>query len=79
MTIVEITGWRVGFNKVACTDIVRAASGLGLVDGKRITDGVLSGNVQRVSVPSAETALRLVHELIEIGAIAAIIEAIEHE
>jgi hypothetical protein len=79
MPIVEITGWRVGFNKVRCTDIVRAASGLGLVDGKRVTDGVLSGDVQHVLVPSAEIAQRLVNELAEIGAVAAVIEALEDD
>jgi ribosomal protein L7/L12 len=73
MAIVEITGWQVGFNKVACTRIVRAAAGLDLADGKQVTDGVLAGKVQRVSVPSGETASRLAHELTEIGAIASAI------
>ena len=79
MAIVEITEWQVGFNKVACTNIVRAASGLDLADGKRVTDGVLAGNAQRISVPSAEIAQRLVRDLAEIGAFAAIIEVLEHE
>ena len=74
MAIVEITGWQVGFNKVACTRIVRAASGLGLVDGKRVTDGVMTGNIQRIPGPSIERAQRLVRDLTEIGAVAAVIE-----
>jgi ribosomal protein L7/L12 len=72
MVTVEITGWRVGFNKVACTEIVRAASGLGLADGKRITDGVLAGTTQRIAVPSDDIAQRLVRNLAEIGAVAAV-------
>jgi len=75
MAIVEITGWKVGFNKVACTRIVRAATGLDLADGKRLTDGVLAGNVQRISVPSTEAAGRLALDLVEIGAIASVIGA----
>ena len=70
MTTVEITGWRVGFNKIACTKIVRAASGLGLADGKRITDGVLAGTPQLIAVRSDDMAQRLVRDLTEIGAVA---------
>lgn len=68
MAIVEIRGWRTGFNKVACTRLVRAATGLDLEDGKRITDGVLTGRVQRISVPSDNIAQRLLRDLAEIGA-----------
>jgi ribosomal protein L7/L12 len=78
MAIVEITGWQVGFNKVACTKIVRAASGLNLADGKRVTDGVLARKVQRISVPSDEVAQGLVRDLTEIGAVAMVIEDPRH-
>ena len=73
MAIVEITGWKVGFNKVACTKIVRAATGLGLAEGKRVTDGVLDGKVQRVLVPSMEAAYRLADELTQINAIVTVV------
>jgi ribosomal protein L7/L12 len=72
MASVEITGWKVGFKKVACTQIVRAATGLGLADGKRVTDGVLDGEIQRISVASLEDANQLAKALIEIGAIASV-------
>ncbi|GHC12870.1 hypothetical protein GCM10010080_30510 [Thermomonas carbonis] len=72
MTIVEIQGWQVGFNKVACTNIIRAATGIDLVQGKAITDGVLSGETQRVYVSDNSMAQQLVNDLTEIGAIASI-------
>ena len=73
MATVEITGWRVGFNKVACTEIVRAASGLSLSDVKGITDGVLEGKPQRVAVPSNDIAQCLVRNLAEVGAVAIVV------
>jgi ribosomal protein L7/L12 len=70
MTTVENTGWHVGFKKIACTKIVRAATGLGLADGKRITDGVLARTPQFIAVHSDDMAQRLVRDLTEIGAVA---------
>ena len=75
MATVEITGWQIGFNKVACTNIVRAASGLGLADGKQVTDEVLAGKAQYVSVPSVAIARQLVQDLVAIGAVATTIDA----
>lgn len=74
MATVEIKGWQVGFNKVACTQLVRAAAGLGLAEAKRVTDGVLDGDVQRISVPSDDIARRLAHDLTEIGAIVEVVD-----
>jgi hypothetical protein len=79
MAIVAITGWQVGFDKVACTKVVRAASGLDLADGHRVTGGVLDGRVQRIHVLSDEIARGLVRDLAEIGALAVVIETQEEE
>ena len=73
MAIVEITGWRPGFLKVSCTKTLRAATGLGLVEAKAVTDGVLHDERQRVEVSDAR-ARQLVLSLRELGASAEVIE-----
>jgi len=73
MATVEIRGWKVGFNKVACTDAIRAATGIDLLEGKRITDAVLEGDTQFIVMPS-DQAQSLAAKLIELGAIASAIE-----
>jgi ribosomal protein L7/L12 len=75
MTLVEITGWQIGFNKVACTQLVRAAAGFGLAEAKCVTDGVLDGEAQRIPVPSVDISKRLAHDLTEIGAIVEAVDA----
>jgi ribosomal protein L7/L12 len=79
MASVEVTGWKVGFNKVACTKIVRSFTGLGLAEGKKVTDGVLNGEIQRISVASFENATLLAQALIEIGAIASVAPTAEDD
>lgn len=74
MATVEIRGWKVGFNKVACTDAIRAATGIGLVEGKKITDAVLEGDIQFIVMSNDQAAHSLAAELIELGAIASVIE-----
>lgn len=74
MAIVEITGWEVGFNKVGCTNTIRAITGLGLVEGKEITDAVLKGETRRIAIPDYRTAQMLAQELVGLGAIALVIE-----
>ena len=72
MANVKIQGWRVGFNKVACTNIVRAAGSLDLAEAKAVTDSVLAGHLQIVQVLDESTAQLLAKELTEIGAIATV-------
>jgi ribosomal protein L7/L12 len=73
MPTVEITGWIYGFNKVACISTLCSVAKLGLADAKRTTDAVLEGKVQRVSLGSAEEALRLVEFLQSHGATASVV------
>jgi ribosomal protein L7/L12 len=67
--------WHASANKVACTKIVRASTGFDLAEGKKVTDGVLDGEIQHISVASHEDANRLAQALIEIGAIASVVAA----
>lgn len=73
MAIVEITGLHVGFDKVACTQLVKAVAGYGLADAKRVTDGVMGGEVQRIELASDEMAASLVRDLAAIGAVATLV------
>ena len=74
MAIVEIRGWEIGFNKVACTNTIRAATGLGLAEGKAVTDAVLDREIRRITVPDPLAAQQLAHDLTELGAIASVVE-----
>jgi ribosomal protein L7/L12 len=78
MAIVEITGWQVGFNKVGCTNTIRATTGLSLVEGKEITDAVLKGETRRIAIPDYRAAQMLAQELVGLGAIASVIETADH-
>ncbi|MBK8286818.1 MAG: hypothetical protein IPK97_19225 [Ahniella sp.] len=79
MVSVEVTGWKVGFDELTCRKVIRDASGLGLVNAKKLTDGLLDGVSQRLSVPSWEDARRLVNALSETGAIAHVVTEIERD
>jgi ribosomal protein L7/L12 len=72
MAVVKVQGWRVGFNKVESTKIIRAATGLGLAEGKAITDAILTGEVQLIHVVSESAAHELARDLSKIGANASV-------
>jgi ribosomal protein L7/L12 len=76
MTTVTIKGWRVGLRKVSMTQALRTHCGLGLADAKSVTDRVLIGEVVEIQAPDSETAHQLVAELTELGADAAVGEAV---
>ena len=73
MSFVEITGWNHGFNKVACSSTLCSVAKLNLAEAKRVTDAVLEGHVQRVSLSSEEEARRLVEFLQMHGAAAHVV------
>lgn len=77
MAIVEIRDWEVGFNKVACTSTIRAATGFSLAEGKAVTDAVLRREVQRITVQD-HLATQLAYDLAQLGAITSVIEAVDH-
>ena len=68
MAAVKVQGWRVGFNKVECTKIIRAATGLGLAEAKAITDAIADGDTQLIHVVDAATPQKLADDLLQIGA-----------
>jgi len=72
MAIVEISNWQPGFQKVSCTKLLKASAGLDLADAKRITDGVLAGELQLVQVSSLSAAVELVAALQQLGASACV-------
>ncbi len=68
MALVEITGWQPGFGKVSCTKLLQAHANLGLAEAKRVTDGVLAGEIQTVRVQSLAEATGLAEALEAVGA-----------
>jgi hypothetical protein len=72
MTTVTIKGWRVGLRKLSMTEALRTRCDLGLAQAKSVTDRVLAGEVVALQAPDSDTAHRLVAELTELGADAAI-------
>ena len=72
MATVKVQGWRVGFNKVECTKMIRAATGLGLAEAKAITNAIVDGDIQLIHVSDATTAQKLARDLLEIGANASV-------
>jgi len=45
-----IQGWRVGFDKIKLTKVLRAEFGMSLLEGKSITDKVLDNEQVRISL-----------------------------
>ena len=75
MPQVEISGWRPGFEKVACTKTLQSAAGLGLAEAKQVTDAVLAGLSRTVDLPSTSKAEQLATTLTHLGAIARVVAA----
>jgi hypothetical protein len=73
MHTVEITGWKKGFNKVACTSTLCSVAKLSLSEAKRTTDAMLDGHTQHVQLILEEDALRLVEFLKMHGAVANVV------
>jgi ribosomal protein L7/L12 len=70
MPIVVIAGWVPGFEKVSCTKLLRSRLGLGLRDGKQMTDNILARSTQRIELQTDAAAMSLVSDLAKIGALA---------
>ena len=65
---VRLSGWRVGFQKIAATHLIRSHTGLDLAQSKQCVDDCLVGR-ERVLVPVSEQAARtLAAELHRVGA-----------
>jgi hypothetical protein len=67
MSVVEITEWRAGCNKVEHTKLLKSSVGLDLAAAKKITDAVLAGRKPTVELVSEAAAKKLILDLDSIG------------
>lgn len=72
MTEVEITSWSKGFQTVSCIRLLQSMAGLGLADAKRVTENVLGGKKQTVSIRSEADVSLFMSALAKLGAVASI-------
>ena len=72
---VEISGWKVGLQKVEMTKALKAQAGLSLVDAKKATDEVVKGGTVTVTVRTQQHAIALRDALIALGATAQVGQA----
>jgi ribosomal protein L7/L12 len=68
MTTLLVSGWRVGFNKVEFTKLLRTGLGYSLSRAKRTTDAVLDAGAVELQVPDGE-AEGLLATMDELGAV----------
>ena len=73
-SLVRISAWRPGLEKVSMTLVVRRLAQLGLRDAKSVTDRVLDGEVVDVYVGDPRIAQELAQELQALGAVAGIVD-----
>lgn len=69
MSHVRFTGWKPGFDKVAMDKLLRRETTLGLAESKRCVDRILDGESVLISVPSSESAARLMAIARSLGAL----------
>jgi len=68
VAIVQITGWREGFEKVSHTRTLQDLAQLSLSDAKAMTDAILDGQSVAVELPTQATAEALAQRLRALGA-----------
>ena len=76
MPTVEISGWREGFRKISCTNLLRDVAGLSLREAKGYTDRVLDGERVTITVGTVDAATRLAAALTELGADARLLDLV---
>jgi len=67
MPRVHVTGWRYGMQKISTTKVLRFHLGLGLSEGKGLTDAILDGRELWLDVESAAAAEALAAALQSLG------------
>ena len=67
MATVLISGWNVGFQKVAFTRLMKSEMGLTLEPAKRITDSIMDGEQVELEVPD-EQVEHLLSAMAQLGA-----------
>ncbi len=56
MTVIRVTGWKTGFNKVQFGSLLREYCGFSLSEGKRCVDTVLQGESITVTIAREHAA-----------------------
>ncbi|KAA0085014.1 hypothetical protein CIW54_16290 [Paraburkholderia sp. T12-10] len=56
MTVIRVTGWKTGFNKVQFGSLLRECCGFSLSEGKRHVDSVLQGEPITVTIAQNRSA-----------------------
>lgn len=74
MPLVEISGWREGFKKISCTQLLQERLGIGLAAAKAYTDQVLDGERVTVAVDPLVAAIQLADDLNALGAEARVLD-----
>jgi len=67
MKAVKITGWHVGAKTVSAIGEVRAATGLGLAESKRVVEDVLAGATVALPIVDERQAERCASALTSLG------------
>jgi ribosomal protein L7/L12 len=68
MPKIKITGWRIGFNKIAAVGQIQAATLAGLKNSKDYVDKVAGGETVTIEINDFEKAQELTASLRGIGA-----------
>jgi len=69
MAIVNITGWRTGFQKVSHTQALQKFANMSLIEAKSNTDALLEGQSISINIRNNSDAKLLAAHLSELGAI----------
>ena len=56
MTVIRVTGWKTGFNKVQFGALLRECCGFSLSEGKRHVDSVLQGEPITLTIAQDRSA-----------------------
>lgn len=73
-SIINIRGWKPGFNKVSMTHLLRTHAALSLNEAKSITDRVLEGRLVSLELRESHKIHQLARELEAIGAMISVSE-----
>jgi len=66
-SIILITGWQDGANKVGATKLIKQLTGFGLADAKQVIDSVLSGNKESITLLDINKVQNTAEQLNSLG------------
>lgn len=74
MPTLKITGWKPGIHTISITRMLNDRLGIGLKNAKQFTEDVIDDKVVSFDMQNIVEATALRDELIELGAIAEVVE-----